>query len=155
MATVTHQRSIHIDAPVEKVFDFVKDPHNMLDVMSRAPGSRLTGHMKAEPADVSMTPDRGVGSTWSFRGALFIYHFTATFTREEFVANERIADRNPDVGSTWTSTFEPDETGTTMSLKFGYPAKMALVGKAEDVIFWDGDRDLDAMLGEFKKAIEA
>ncbi len=139
MATVTHKRSIHIDAPVEKVFDFVKDPHNFYTVMSRAPGSRLTGHVKAELTDVSMKPDGRVGSTWSFRGALFIYHFTAVFNREEFVTNERIADRNPDIGSTWTSTFEPDATGTTMSLAFDYDTKVALVGKVEDVIYWNGD----------------
>lgn len=154
MSTTTHTRSVHIDAPVEKAFDHVKDPHNFYAVMSEFPGSRLTGYIKAELTDVTMTPDGGLGSTWSFTGELFVFHFDATFTRDEYVPNERIVDRNTDDDTSWTFTFEPDETGTTMGMAFGFSSRVPLLGEVEDRIYWDGDRDLDTMLALFKKAIE-
>jgi len=155
MSETTHTRSIHIDAPVEQVFDYVKDPHHFHAVMNGAPGSRATGHVKAELTDVSMTPDDGVGSTWSFKGALFIFHFDATLTREEYVTNQRIVDSNRSAGATWTCTFEPDETGTTFSLGFTMSTTLPLIDKAADWLSWDANRDLDAMLAAWKQAIEA
>ena len=101
-----------------------------------------------------MTPDGGVGSTWSFKGAVFIYHFDAVLTRKEYVPNERIVDDNPDAGATWTSTFEPDDTGTTMTLAFTVSSNLPLLDKALDFVYWKGDRDLDTMLDALKKAIE-
>lgn len=154
MSTTTHTRSIHVDAPVETVFDHVKDPHSFYAVMSEFPGSRLVGHIKAELTDVSLTPDGGLGSTWSFNGALFIFHYDATFTREEYVPNERIVDRNADAGTSWTFTVEPDETGTTLGMSFTMSSKVPLLDKVEDRLSWDGDGDLDTMLTMFKKAIE-
>ncbi len=154
MSTTTHTRSIHVDAPVEKVFDHVKDPHSFYEVMRQYPGSRLTGHIKAELTDVSLTPDGGLGSTWSFTGALFVFHFDATFTREEYVPNERIVDRNAEAGTSWAFTVRPDETGSTLSMGFTMSSKVPLLDKVEDRLSWDGDGDLDSMLALFKKAIE-
>jgi hypothetical protein len=153
MSTTTHTRSIHVDAPVAKVFDHVKDPHHYT-VMGEFHGSRLTGHMKAEFTDVTMTADGGLGSTWSFTGTLFGFHQDATFTRDEYVPNERIVDRNADAGTAWTFTVEPDETGTTLGMGFAISSRVPLLAKAEDVVSWDVDRDLDTMLTLFKKAIE-
>jgi hypothetical protein len=154
MSTTTHTRSIHVDAPVAKVFDYVKDPRNFYTVISEFHGSRLTGRMKAELTDVSMTPDGGLGSTWSFTGTLFIFHLDATFTREEYVPNERIVDRNADAGTAWTFTVKPDETGTTLGMSFAISSRVPLLDKAEDVVSWNGDSDLDTMLTLFKTAIE-
>ncbi len=155
MSSTTHTRSMHIDAPVAKVFDYVKDPHNFYAVISEVPGSRAVGHVKAELTDVSMAPDGGVGSTWTFKGALFIFHYNATLTREECVTNERIVDSNSAAGATWTCTFAPDAAGTEFSLGFTTSTKLPLIDKAFDWVSWDANRDLDAMLDAFKKAIES
>jgi hypothetical protein len=53
------------------------------------------------------------------------------------------------------STFEPDETGTTLSVAFGWSTRVPLVGELADRIGWDGDKDLDLMLTNLKKAIES
>jgi len=58
-------------------------------------------------------------------------------------------------GRVWTSTFEPDETGTTLSLAFGWSSKVPLVGDVIDRVAWNGDKDLDLMLANLKKAIES
>lgn len=154
MSTTTHTRSIHVDAPVEKVFDYIKDPHNFYTVMSHFPGSRAVGHIKVDLTDVTMTPDGGLGSSWSFNGALFIFHFDATLTRVEYVANERLVDRNADAGTSWTFTVAPDDTGTTLGMGFAMSSKVPLLDKLEDRLSWDGDGDLDTMLTLFKAAIE-
>ena len=75
-------------------------------------------------------------------------------TREEYVPNERIVD-HANTGGVWTSTFEPDETGTTLSMAFGWSSKVPLVGDVLDRVGWNGDQDLDLMLANLKKAIES
>ena len=153
MTTTTHQRSVHIDAPVETVFDYVQEPEHFYEAMAMTqkhpePGasSVLTG--------VTRTPE-GAVSSYSWRGAhdLFGFHLEAVITREEFVPNERIVDHSS-TGPVWTYTFEPDPTGTSLSLAAELTTRIPLVDKAVDRVAWGGDRDIDTMLGHFKRAIE-
>ena len=58
-------------------------------------------------------------------------------------------------GGVFTYTFEPgDPTGTTLSLAFGWFG-VPIVGGVLDRVSWDGDRDLDLVLANIKKAIES
>ena len=151
MTTTLHTRSVHIDAPVETVFDYVKDPHHFFESFSE----RDRSHMAL--GDVTLTPE-GVGSTYKMMGRMFLlFHMEWVLTREEYVPNERIVDH------AWLgrmiSTFEPaDPTGTTLSLAFEWSTKVPLVGEVVDQVVdrvsWDGDRDLDLMLANLKTAIE-
>ncbi len=152
--STTHERSIHIDAPVARVFEFVKDPRNTYAVICETPTSRIDGHVKSELTDVTTAADGGVGTTWSFTARLFLWHFEATFTREEYVPDERIVDRNAAAGYTVTFGVEPDPTGTTLTLAWGESHRVPLLSTVWDHIYWDGDHDLDAMLGGVKKSVE-
>ena len=58
MSTTTFARSIHIDAPVETVFDYVKDPRHVY-------GAVWTVE-KPGIADLRLPPDAGVGSWWTW-----------------------------------------------------------------------------------------
>ena len=60
----------------------------------------------------------------------------------------------PSTGPVWTYTFEPDQTGTTLSLACEVSSKVPLADKVIDRVAWDGDRDLDTVLANMKKAIE-
>ena len=147
MTTTTHKRSVHVDAAVQTVFDYVKDPRHFLNAM---PGS--------DPArdaitDVTLTPE-GVGSTYAWKSSMFGLHIHGVMTREEYIPTERIVDRSS-TGPVWTFTFEPDPTGTTLSLAFEWTTKVPLVDKAADRVLWHGDRDLDIILATLKKEIEA
>ncbi len=73
-------------------------------------------------------------------------------TREEYVPNERFVD-HANTGGVWTFTFEPDETGTTLSAAFGWSSEVPFVAELVD-LSWEGDSDLDQMLGNLRKAIE-
>ncbi len=144
MTTTTHKRSIHIDAAVEKVFGYVKDPRHFFDAMPGGSRDSLT--------DVTLTPE-GVGSTYAWQGPGFVFHVHGVMTREEYIPNERIVDRSS-TGPVWTWTFEPDPKGTTLSLAFEWSTKVPLMDKAVDLVAWRGDRDLDTILASMKKKIE-
>ncbi len=102
--------------------------------------------------EVNLTPD-GVGSTCTLVGRMFLFHMTWVLTREEYIPNQRIVD-HANLGGVWTHGFEPDETGTTLSLAFGWSSKVPLVGQVADRVGWDGDTDLQLMLANVKTAIE-
>ncbi len=144
MTTTTHKRSVHIDAAVEKVFDYVKDPRHFYDATPERWRDALT--------DVTLTPE-GVVSTYAWKGTMLHLHVHGVMTREEHILNERIVDRSS-TGPVWTWTFEPDPTGTTLSLAFEYSTRVPLMDKAVDLAAWNGDRDLDTILTNLKKAIE-
>lgn len=146
MTTTTHKRSIHIDAPVGAVFDYVKDPEHFFAAF---PG----GARPDAITNVTLTPE-GVGSTYTWAGSMFIFHIHGTTTREEYIPDERFVDRSS-TGPVWTCTFEPDPTGTTLSLAFEYSTKVPLLDKVVDAVSWNGDRDLDRVLSAMKAAIES
>jgi hypothetical protein len=62
MSTTTHTRSIHIDAPVETVFEHVQDPKNFYAAMAAT-----SPQDPPKLLDVDVKPE-GVGSTyqWTF-----------------------------------------------------------------------------------------
>ena len=144
MTTTTHKRTVHVDAAVEAVFDYVKDPRHFFAAFPGGGQDNLT--------DVSLTPE-GVGSTYAWKGGMFVFHIHGVMTREEYIPYERIVDRSS-TGPVWTWTFEPDPTGTTLSLAFEWSTKVPLMDKAVDRVFWNGDRDLDTILATLKKEIE-
>ncbi len=148
MATPLHERSTHIDAPVEKVFDYVQDPHHFFEAFDE----EWRRHMAL--AEVKLTPD-GVGTTYRVMGRMFLlFHMEWVITREEFIPNERIVDK-ASTGGIWTATFEPDGTGTKLTMAFGWATRFPLVGEVVDRVGWNGDSDLDLMLTNLRKAIES
>lgn len=146
MTITTHKRSIRIDAPVERVFDYVKDPHNQFAAYYQ--------EKKPTIAEEAMTADSGEGSTWKWKGQALFLHLHGTNTRVEFVPNVRIVDRSS-TGAESTFTFEPDRTGTTLSIAIEISSKVPYLDKLEDAVIWSGDRDLDTWLANLKEAIEA
>ena len=147
MTTKTlHERSVHIDAPVDKVFDYMKDPRHFLEMFPEKDRKDMA------ITEVNLTPE-GVGSTTTMIGRMFVFHVKWVLTREEYVPNTRIVD-HANLGGVWTSTFTPDETGTTLSLAFGWSSRVPLVGELADRVGWSGDTDLDTMLANVKKSVE-
>lgn len=148
MTTTKHQKSIHVDAPVEKVFDYVKDPAHFYAAMPA--GKHDTTVME----DVKVTPD-GVGTTYKWTSRYFgIKVISGLMTRQEYVVNERIVDRSS-TGPIWTWTFKPDGAGTTLTLAEEHSTRIPLVDKVLDKIAWNADRDLETILAVEKEALEA
>lgn len=147
MTTTAHKRSVHVDAPADKVFDYVKDPRHFWSAFygGERPRSVVT--------DVNLTPE-GVGSTYAWTGSLLAFHFSGVSTREEYVVNKRIVDRSS-TGPVWTVMLEPDPTGTNLSMAVEYSTKIPLMDKVIDYVTWRGDRDLDKALALIRRELEA
>jgi hypothetical protein len=108
---MSSKQSIHIEAPVEKVFAFYKDPRKqwstMPDQMARI--GKLT--------DAKMTKE-GVGTYSSWRIGVGAVHMDGFDVITEFVPNERMTSRSSRASvGTWTATFEPEGTGTRFSIQ--------------------------------------
>lgn len=145
MTTTTHNRHVHIAAPVEKVFDHVEDPRHFYAAWPERGRPTLS--------DVKLTPE-GVGSTYVWNDKVFVFHIGGTMTRQECVPNERIVDHSS-TGPVWIWTFEPDATGTTLSLACTYSTKVPGADKVIDRVGWNGDRVIDTILHNLKAEIEA
>jgi uncharacterized protein YndB with AHSA1/START domain len=140
MSTTTFARSIHIDAPVETVFGYVKDPRHVYDAVWTVE--------KPGIADLRLARDAGVGSSWTWMNHVLFFHLQGTVTRREFVANERIVDG----GSTGTTTYsmEPEGTGTRLSLEVRLSSRVPFLDKAMNL----SPDHLDTMLANLKHALE-
>jgi hypothetical protein len=102
---MTATLSVHIEAPVTAVFDLFRNPANWQDV---AEGVEFTGvHVTRE----------GLGThyTWRARFAGVTVEGFDVFT--EFIPDRRITDRSSlSLEGTWTYTFEPEGSGTKLTL---------------------------------------
>jgi len=148
MTTTKHKKSVHVDAPVEKVFEYVKDPVHFYAAM---PAGK---HEENVLGDVNMTPE-GIGTTYRWTSREFgVKVLSGVMTREDYVVNERIVDRSS-TGPVWTWTLEPDGPGTTLALAYEYSTRIPLVDKVVDKIAWNADKDLETMLAVDKEAVEA
>ena len=146
MSTTRHVRSIHIHAPVETVFDYVKEPVHFYDAMPNRRRSKLRA--------VNVTPE-GVGTTYEWvAGHLAGFDLVAVMTRREYVVNERIVD-SASMGPVWTLTVEPEGDGTSLTLAMEYSTKIPMMDKVIDAIAWRGNRDIDAMLAEIEDEVES
>ena len=91
-------QGIHVEAPVEKVFDFWKDPRKQWTL---APDKRIT------LTEVNVT-DEGVGMYYNWRAHIAGITVEGFDVFTEFVLNQRITDKSSRAfDGTWTFTFEP------------------------------------------------
>ncbi len=103
---MTATLSVHIEAPVTAVFDLFRDPANWQDVADNV-----------EFTAVKVTSE-GLGThyTWRARIAGVPIRGLGIFT--EFVPDWRITDTSSlSLEGTWTYTFEPEGSGTRLTLR--------------------------------------
>ena len=106
---MTVKGSIYIDAPAQKVFDFVKEPANM---------SRLGGQMaRTTMQDVHWTK-QGVGSHYSWKTKILGLPVEGFDVITEYVPGRRVVDRSSrSMVGTWTESFEPEGSGTRVTFE--------------------------------------
>jgi uncharacterized protein YndB with AHSA1/START domain len=143
MSTTTHSSSIHIDAPVETVFDYLTDPTRVYEA----------SYQKRKPVitDKRMTPGAGAGSRYRFAGRLGVFPVHGEVTREDYVRDERIVDGYRDGRNTYT--VQPDPPGTTLTLTVESSSPLTVLNKGKDLLMRP-DRNLDTWLANIKAAIE-
>jgi len=144
MATV--KRTIIINAPVEKVFNYIAEPRNEPEYL---PGS-------VEVTDVTRT-EEGVGSHYRWVYKILGIRFHGETTVTEFVPNERIVTESKGgILSTWTHTFQPEDGGTKATLTVDYTIPVPLLGKfAEGLVLRQNEREADLATANLKAILEA
>jgi uncharacterized membrane protein len=137
------KRSITINAPVEKVFNYIEDPMNQPEWVPSI----------MEIMDVSGS---GVGQhfrwTYKMAGVLLKGETTAT----EHIPNERIVTQSKGgVTSTWIFNFKTHDGGTMMELDIEYTIPIPVIGKlAEKIVLKRNEREADLAMANVKEKME-
>lgn len=143
MATLT--RSVVIDAPVEKVYDYALDMRNLWAV----PDVAL--------ADVTLKPD-GTGSTAQIWTHLLGFHLEMGLEYTEAVRPERIVAEVKSFAEkpVWTFTFEPADGGTRLTAQGEWHLHVPVVGERLEKLMAREHRDmLETMLDNVKAGVES
>ncbi|MDH3250314.1 MAG: DUF2505 family protein [Acidimicrobiia bacterium] len=145
MAKLT--RSIEIEAPVEKVFDFATDVGKLWTSWPEDVAVR----------DVELRPD-GVGTSARLFTHLFAIHLEGTIEYTEVVPNERIVAEAHLFGErpTWVFSFEPADGGTKLTADGEWQVKVPAMGKRlEGMMAKEHEEGLESMLATVKSRVEA
>lgn len=101
------KQSIYIEAPVETVFDHFMDPRSDIDLMP----------IDTEILEVKLT-EEGTGTYTSYRSKIAGVPFEMFDVVTDVVPNRRIRSESSSATvGTWTYTFEPEGTGTRLTME--------------------------------------
>lgn len=139
------EKSIIINAPLEKVFAYIEDPMSNPEWM--------VGMVEAK--DVTVT-DEGVGSHFRWVYKMAGMRFEGESTTTEYIPNQRMVSQSKGgILSTWTWTFDPHDGGTKVNLVVEYTVPVPVLGKlAEALVLKQNERDLDRSLANIKAKME-
>jgi uncharacterized protein YndB with AHSA1/START domain len=143
MAKLT--RSITIDAPVEKVFDYASDI------------ARLWAWPDVALTDVEIKPG-GVGTSARMYSHVMGFHVEGVAEYTEVVPNERIVARVTFLGEhpTWSFTFAHADGGTMLTAQGEWHVGVPAVGKTiEGWLVKEHEEGLEALLARVKARVEA
>jgi uncharacterized protein YndB with AHSA1/START domain len=109
MSPVTATMSFHVEAPVERVFDFFTDP-------SRQQAD--FGPFKGMTIEELKQTKEGIGSHYTWSVKMLGVSMSGFDVVTDYVRNERLTEKssNSMVG-TWEYTFEPEGTGTKVTME--------------------------------------
>jgi uncharacterized membrane protein len=138
------EKSIFINAPVEKVFAFMAEPINQLEIWP----SML------EVKNVQPLSNGGHSFDWVYKmaGLRFDGHTEMT----EFVKDQRVvAKSSSGISSTFIWTYQPEEGGTrtTVNVEYSLPGK--ILGKiSEPIIHKMNEHEGETILANLKARME-
>ena len=139
------EKTITINAPVEKVFDYIDQPTNLPEIWPSL----------MEIKDVQTLPNGGHTDRWVYKMAGM--RFEGTTEGIEHVTNQRIVSKTKGgVESTQTWVFQPEAGGTKVTFEVEYNIPIPVLGKlAEAIIVKMNDREGDSILANLKTRMEA
>jgi len=141
---LTINNSIHINAPVEKVFAYVTDPMSLLEWFVGMTGV----------TDVSGS---GVGqhNRWTYSMIGIPFHGESKIT--EYVPNQRsVSKQEGGITSIMAWTFAPHEGGTKLDMDIDYTIPVPVLGKlAEKVVFKRNQREAQMSMENIKERMES
>ena len=138
------ERSITINAPVDKVFSYIK-PENLPEFWPSL----------VEVKDVQQLPNGGHSNRWVYKMAGM--RFEGTSEDVECVQNQRLVSKTKGgVESTQTWTFQPEAGGTRVTFTVEYTVPIPVLGKlAEAIIVRMNEHEGDIVMANLKARMEA
>ena len=116
-------KSITINAPVEKVFDYISEPTNLPEIWPSL----------VEVKDVQKLPSGGTRNRWVYKMAGIRLKGTSEDT--EYVPNQRIVSKTKGgAESTQTWMFQPEAGGTKVTFEVEYTVPIPVLGKLAEAI---------------------
>ena len=137
-------KSIFINAPVEKVFAYVEDPSNLPEVWPSM----------VEVKNIISDADGKKNYDWTYKMAgLSINGHSETL---EYEANKRIVVYNPKgIESKFTWDYMPEGDGTRINVEVEYNIPVPVLGKlAESIIVKQNEKEADTLLANIKAKLE-
>lgn len=137
------ERSITINARVEKVFAYIDDPVN---------------GMKCLPSltDVRDITGQGIGKRWKWTYKMMGLPLQGEAEVIEHIPNQRcVAKTTGGILSTWTWAFKAEAGGTRLNLVVEYTIPMPVLGKvAERLVLRLNEREFTLGMGNLKEILE-
>ena len=137
------ERSITINAPVEKVFNYLADPMAQLEWLPSI-------------MDVKDVSGSGVGQhfRWTYKMAGVLLKGETTVT-EHIPNKRRVTQTKGGVTSTWIFDFETLDGGTKVQLSIEYTIPVPVIGKlAEKLVLKRNEREAGLAMQNIKEKME-
>ena len=137
------ERSITINAPVEKVVAYLADPTNALEYVPSM-------------TDIRNIEGEGVGRTYNWTYKMLGISFSGKTEVVEYKPNERYVTKSSGgIVSTWTYSFKAEADGTQMNLVVDFTVPIPVLGKfAERLVLRQTEREADLAMVTLKDRLE-
>jgi uncharacterized membrane protein len=137
-------KSITINAPVKKIFDYLMEPTNQPEIWPSL----------MEIKDVQRLPDGKIKNRWVYKMAGI--RLEGTSEGVESVANQRIVSKTKGgVESTQTWMFQPEGDETKVTFEVEYTVPIPVLGKlAEAIIVKMNEHEGEVILANLKSRME-
>jgi len=142
---VTIEKSIVVEAPREKVFDYMRDPRHLPEIWPSM----------VEVKDVADLPNGGHRYHWTYKMAGV--RLEGDSETVEFEEGKHIVEKGTgQIPSTFDWTFSVEDGATRLKTKVEYEIPETLLGKlAKPFIVKLNEREAESFLGNLKDRVEA
>jgi coenzyme Q-binding protein COQ10 len=138
------ERSIIINAPVDKVFSYLTEPENRTEWL---PGT----------TDVRNVTGHGLGQQWGYTYKIAGRYLKGKIEVTDYITNQRYAHKSTGgVVSTWTYTFNTEAGGTKLVLEVElHETPIPVIGKLfKGMVQKRSERQADAAIINIKTRLE-
>lgn len=138
-------KHIEIEAPVEKVYEFMGDPKNLLEIWPSM----------VDVANVQELPDGHMTYDWTYKMAGI--RFKGTSKTTETIENKRsVVVNEGGIPSKFIWEYRPSDEGMTLDVGIEYEVPTPVLGKlAEKVVVKMNENEADILLENLKAVMEA
>ena len=138
------QKSITINAPVEKVFSYLSDPKNLPEIWPSM----------VEIKDVKPSPAGGYNFGWVYKMAGMRFD-GASETTEQITNQRTVTKSTKGIESHFVWAYKPENGGTKLTVDIEYKVPIPLLGKlAEAFIIKQNEQEADTLLANLKARME-